>query len=334
MAEVVDADSHVYEPPAIWDHYVPDGDRRHGAGRPSTTRSTTRGTAHDRSTARPASDLNRRTLVRQAIWRPGMTPDDIGALDPDVFVAAQPGRRTTRPPGWPTWTPWASTRRSSSRRCSASTCRWSTTRRPPPCSRRAYNDWVWDFAAADGRPRAPGRDPAPPVALLASTRAAIGSAEQGLRVGALIRPAFYKLGVDADSLQRRRSARARAPMLGGAESAAAGGVRRGQAVPAALGADRPARHGGVRAPVARHHRPRRHLQRRLRRAGVGAPRRRPHHRRADRLHAGRRPVRHRGAVPRPVRGPARPASWRSPTPAPPGCRSRWRSARPTSGWAA
>src|SRR5262249_53410679 len=39
----------------------------------------------------PGKELNRSRLVRQAIWKPGMTVDEIGALDPDEFVPITPG---------------------------------------------------------------------------------------------------------------------------------------------------------------------------------------------------------------------------------------------------
>jgi predicted TIM-barrel fold metal-dependent hydrolase len=39
----------------------------------------------------PGRELNRSRLVRQAIWRPGMTADSIGQLDPDVFQPLTPG---------------------------------------------------------------------------------------------------------------------------------------------------------------------------------------------------------------------------------------------------
>ena len=89
MAPVVDIDSHVYEPPAIWDEYVP-----------VELRGTARSAFYHEvdSDGNPLTvlngavgpELNRSRLVRQAIWRPGMTPSSIGQLDPDVFQPLTP----------------------------------------------------------------------------------------------------------------------------------------------------------------------------------------------------------------------------------------------------
>lgn len=87
---VVDVDAHVYEPPEVWDRYVPDtyqaaaraalwhGFDEHGA------RLTVRN-------GEPVDELDRSRLIRSAIWRPGMTPDDIGSLDPNVYAEPNPG---------------------------------------------------------------------------------------------------------------------------------------------------------------------------------------------------------------------------------------------------
>ena len=84
MASVVDVDSHVYEPA---------GDL--GPLRPRAVPALARvafyhevddeGNRLTILNGAPGAELNRSRLVRQAIWRPGMTADDIGALDPDVF---------------------------------------------------------------------------------------------------------------------------------------------------------------------------------------------------------------------------------------------------------
>ena len=236
----------------------------------------------------------------------------------------------TRPPGWPTWTPWGSGRRSSTRRCSASTCpRSPIPRRPPSCA-RAYNDWAVGASPPPGAVACTRRRPAHAVVPTSPSRSCDRAAGLGLR-GALFRP-----GV----LQARRRAELRRHAAVG-PGRARSRTRAEVAPPAVFIEDiayRPlwqvadrARRGGVRPP----HRstspgptpspaagsP----------SGCRAARRRPHRRRADRLHAGRRPVRHGGAVPRAVRGPARPED-RHPHSAPPGCRWRSRRARPTCGW--
>lgn len=87
---IVDVDSHVYETEAIWDEHVPSDYRAlaraalwHGFD-DDGNRLTIRNGAS-------VGDLNRSRLNRQAIWEPGMTPADIGALDPDTFRAPNPG---------------------------------------------------------------------------------------------------------------------------------------------------------------------------------------------------------------------------------------------------
>jgi len=87
---VMDTDSHVYEPQAIWDKYIA-----------PEARSAARGAlwhgfddAGNRTTilnGRPAKELNRSKILRQAIWRPGTKPEDIGRLDPNVFHQPNPG---------------------------------------------------------------------------------------------------------------------------------------------------------------------------------------------------------------------------------------------------
>ncbi len=90
MAEVVDVDSHVYEPAALWDEYVPAADRE-AVRQAFSSRVAEDGTVTTTLNGRPAKGLNRSRIVRQAIWRPGMTVDDIGALDPNVAHELNPG---------------------------------------------------------------------------------------------------------------------------------------------------------------------------------------------------------------------------------------------------
>jgi hypothetical protein len=92
---VVDVDSHVYEPPEVWDRV------------PAEFRALARSAFYhevdqdgNRLTivnGKPGRELNRSRLVRQAIWRPGRTADDIGQLDPDVFVPLNPGASQVGP---------------------------------------------------------------------------------------------------------------------------------------------------------------------------------------------------------------------------------------------
>jgi len=82
---VVDVDSHVWEPEVIWSDYVAETDR--DVARQAFSR---RG---DEITVggEPAKPLFRSKINRYAVWRPGMTVDDIGALDPDAEHAENPG---------------------------------------------------------------------------------------------------------------------------------------------------------------------------------------------------------------------------------------------------
>ena len=86
----VDVDSHVYEPPEIWDRYVP-ADLRGIAKSAFFHEVDDQGNRLTIVNGVPGRELNRSRLVRQAIWKPGMTVDDIGALDPDVHVPLNPG---------------------------------------------------------------------------------------------------------------------------------------------------------------------------------------------------------------------------------------------------
>ena len=102
MAEVVDVDSHVYEPPAIWDDYVPAADRA-GVASAFWSRIDGDGTVDTTLNGQPAKGLNRSKVIRQAIWRPGLTIDEIGGLDPNVAHPINPARGSRRR-GSRTWT--------------------------------------------------------------------------------------------------------------------------------------------------------------------------------------------------------------------------------------
>ena len=146
MTLVIDADSHVYEPPEIWDRYVPEEFRGmarsafyHEVDDEGNRLTIVNGTS--------GRELNRSRLVRQAIWRPGMTVDDIGALDPDVVRPDQPRRVRPRRPASPTWTRWASTRQWSSLRLFNEYLPLVDNPQAAAALAQGYNDWIWDFAA-------------------------------------------------------------------------------------------------------------------------------------------------------------------------------------------
>jgi uncharacterized protein len=93
---VVDSDSHVFEPLAIWEQYLEPNYRvaarsafsYHLAedGRPAVTLN-----------GRPAPPMNRSPLNRQAIWRPGMTPEQVGDIDPHRPCPINPGAQDAAP---------------------------------------------------------------------------------------------------------------------------------------------------------------------------------------------------------------------------------------------
>ena len=87
---VIDADSHVFEPAAIWEKYLDRGYRTlarsvfwHQAGEGGVPTTMLNG--------KPARPMNRSKINRQAIWKPGMRPEEIGALDPDREHPTNPG---------------------------------------------------------------------------------------------------------------------------------------------------------------------------------------------------------------------------------------------------
>jgi predicted TIM-barrel fold metal-dependent hydrolase len=188
MAEVVDADSHVYEPAAIWAN-VPDAERD-GAKAAFFSEVGADGVQRVTLNGEPGKPLNRHALVRQAIWQPGMTVEEIGALDPDVAQPLNPGAFEAAP-----------------RLADMDTLGIAQAIVYPTLFleylplvedtdaaaslARAYNDWVLELCAAgDGRLH--------PVAVLPLQQPELALAElervggAGF-VGALMRPAFYDL---------------------------------------------------------------------------------------------------------------------------------------------
>ncbi len=150
MAEVVDVDSHVYEPAAVWDDYVPAADRDRVRQAFSSTISDD-GTVTTTLNGQAAKNLNRTRLVRQAIWRPGLTIDEIGTMDPAVFQPLNPGA----------WDPAARVADMDALGIDRAVVYPTlineylpqiTDRDAAVLLCRAYNDWLWDFSeAAAGR---------------------------------------------------------------------------------------------------------------------------------------------------------------------------------------
>jgi predicted TIM-barrel fold metal-dependent hydrolase len=202
MPGVVDADSHVYEPPAVWDDFVPAGDR---ARVTAAFHHTIDGDGNQSVTVngRPGKPMNRTKLVRQAIWRPGMTLADIGALDPAVFHPLNPGASEVGPRladmdalgidqaiVYPTlfneYLPQV------------------TDLDAVVLLARAYNDWIAGFAAG-------GNGRLHPVAVLPlqSPDLALEELERVAGMGmraAMFRPAFYPIDLAQESYGRQMTA--------------------------------------------------------------------------------------------------------------------------------
>jgi predicted TIM-barrel fold metal-dependent hydrolase len=82
---VVDVDSHVYEPESLWSDYVPADSRE------VVTRAFWRRGEEITVNGAPAKPLGHSKINRSAIWRPGMTVEDIGRLDLTNKHADNPG---------------------------------------------------------------------------------------------------------------------------------------------------------------------------------------------------------------------------------------------------
>lgn len=184
---VVDVDSHVYEPPEVWERYIPAEDR-------AVARAGFYHEVDDEGNrltivnGKPGRDVNRSRLVRQALYRPGMTVDDIGALDPDVYLPINPGAYDPRarvadmdamgidvavvfPTLFNEYLPLVEDPHAAATLA------------------HGYNDWIWDFAAqTDGRVHPIAL--LPMHSLLLARRELDRVAEMGFTAVA-VRPAFY-----------------------------------------------------------------------------------------------------------------------------------------------
>jgi predicted TIM-barrel fold metal-dependent hydrolase len=87
---VIDADSHVFEPQAVWTQYL-EPEYRFAARSAFSYHDDGEGHFGVILNGKPAPWLNRGMLNRYALWRPGMTPEAIGALDPAKPVEINPG---------------------------------------------------------------------------------------------------------------------------------------------------------------------------------------------------------------------------------------------------
>ena len=119
---VFDADSHVVEPPALWEKYLEHALRRQEG----------RTVAYLKINGEIFRDKGHPNLPRHALWRPGMTWDAIGELDPHIRHkmtdgASGPQARLASP----TWTRWGWTSRSYTRPGSPKGSFWCAIRTWP-----------------------------------------------------------------------------------------------------------------------------------------------------------------------------------------------------------
>ncbi len=183
---VVDADSHVFEPAAIWTDYLA-RDYRVPA-RSAFWYEEADGITTVILNGLPAKPLTLSKINRQAIWRPGMTPEHIGGLDPTVPHPINPGAAN----------PKARLRDMDALGVDRAVLfptlfaeYFPAIENPDVAAAlaRAYNDWLWDFSRV-----APKR--LVPVAVLPlqdvnfSLRELRRVAKRGFRA-VFLRPAFY-----------------------------------------------------------------------------------------------------------------------------------------------
>jgi uncharacterized protein len=184
---IVDVQSHVYEPAAVWDRFL-DRDYRIAARSALWHEVDAHGIETTILGGRPVRPLRRGGVNRHACWRPGMTPDDVAALDPDVRHATTAGafdpiarladmdamgvdRALLYPTLFGEHFPLIQN----------PDVAWALA--------RAYNDWLHDFASADPRrllPVAVVPMQAPSFAVRELERVA----DRGFRA-VVIRPSFF-----------------------------------------------------------------------------------------------------------------------------------------------
>ncbi len=142
---VFDSDSHVVEPPALWEKYL-EADFR-AAGKLALWRHNGKTTSYLKINGEMFRDTMNPNLPRYALWRPGMTWDSIGDLDASVPHPMTPGASDPRERLkdmdamgvdqtllYPTWFAEG----------------FPLVKDPDVAYAlaRAYNDWIADFCAA------------------------------------------------------------------------------------------------------------------------------------------------------------------------------------------
>ncbi len=86
---VFDADSHVVEPREVWEHYLDPEYRT--LGRQALWREHGQHNAYLKVNGKLFRDTMNPNIPRHAIWRPGMSWDDVGELDPEIRHSAVAG---------------------------------------------------------------------------------------------------------------------------------------------------------------------------------------------------------------------------------------------------
>ncbi len=87
---VLDADSHVFEPAEIWTEYL-EPEYRVAARSAFYFRQDGDGLCTVILNGRPAPAIGSSRLNRRALWRPGMSPEEIGKIDPGKPYPINPG---------------------------------------------------------------------------------------------------------------------------------------------------------------------------------------------------------------------------------------------------
>jgi len=187
-APVVDVDSHVYEPTDIWEQYL-DRDYRVVARSAFWHEVDPEGIETTLLNGRRARSLRRSGINRHACWRPGLTTEQIGQLDPEVRHPITPGAQD----------PAARLRDMDAMGIERALLfptlfaeHFPLVENPDAAwaLARAYNDWLHDFAAADRRRLVPVA-----VLPLQSASFAVRELERVARRGfkaAAIRPVFFE----------------------------------------------------------------------------------------------------------------------------------------------
>jgi uncharacterized protein len=88
--EVIDGDSHVFEPQSIWTDYL-EPEYRFAVRSAFSYHEDGMGHFGVILNGKPAPWLNGGMLNRHAIWRPGIAPEEIGDMDPARPVEINPG---------------------------------------------------------------------------------------------------------------------------------------------------------------------------------------------------------------------------------------------------